>query len=203
MTQEPQKSSHVVLIVIAIIGVIGSVIGATITVMGNYNVEKMRQELELTRIALVITATQNARAQASPLITTPPPTITPSPTYTFTPTVVVPVTEDPAITMCNWLKDNFPQTQQEVIARFGFPQDTTIKFNPPELCPTIANSFSFKATTVIQLDVPSGGCIDSWAGFTEYVGDVGTPVPDGWGGWRVYKGTVRAPEMTYRIKGCK
>jgi len=51
MTQEPHKNNST-LIGIAIIGVIGTVIGAIITVMGNYNVEKLRQETELTRIAL-------------------------------------------------------------------------------------------------------------------------------------------------------
>jgi hypothetical protein len=103
---------------------------------------------------------------------------------------------------CQWLADNFPQTTQDVIARFGFPQDTTVKFIY-ELCPSIANAFGFEAKTDIQLDVPAGGCIDSWPGWTKYSGDVGTPVPDGWGGFRVYKGTVRAPGMTYRIMGCK
>jgi hypothetical protein len=64
MTQEPHKS-NIVLIIIAIIGVIGTVIGATITVIGNYNVEKLRQETELTRIALVSIATQGGATQAS------------------------------------------------------------------------------------------------------------------------------------------
>ena len=57
MTQEPNKS-NIILIIIAIIGVCGTVIGATITVMGNINVEKIRQETELTRIALPSIATQ-------------------------------------------------------------------------------------------------------------------------------------------------
>jgi hypothetical protein len=52
MTQESHKTNSV-LILIAIIGVISTAIGATITVVGNYNVEKLRQEAELTRIALV------------------------------------------------------------------------------------------------------------------------------------------------------
>jgi hypothetical protein len=47
------------LIIFAIIGVIGTVIAATISVMGNYNVEKIRQETELTRIASVFTPTQS------------------------------------------------------------------------------------------------------------------------------------------------
>jgi hypothetical protein len=57
MTQEPNKS-NIVFIIVAIIGVCGTVIGATINVMGNINVEKIRQETELTRIALPSIATQ-------------------------------------------------------------------------------------------------------------------------------------------------
>jgi hypothetical protein len=50
MAQEPQRNNSILLI-IAVIGVVGTVIAATITVMGNYSVEKMRQEAELTRAA--------------------------------------------------------------------------------------------------------------------------------------------------------
>ena len=58
MTQEPQKS-HIVLIVIAIIGAIGTICATSIGAYATYNVEKLRQESELTRIALVsIVATQ-------------------------------------------------------------------------------------------------------------------------------------------------
>ncbi len=102
---------------------------------------------------------------------------------------------------CQWLKDNFPQSQEEVISEFNLPTNTVVSFIY-ELCPSIANAFGVKASNPLELQVPLGGCIDSWSGFTEYIGDVGTPVPDGWGGWRVYQGTVRAPEMTYRIIGC-
>ena len=103
---------------------------------------------------------------------------------------------------CDWLQDNLPQTADDVIREFGLPSDTTIKFIY-ELCPSAANAFAFKANSAVELEVPDGGCIDSWSGFTEYIGDVGTPVEDGHGGWRVYRGIVRAPEMTYRIAGCK
>ena len=108
------------------------------------------------------------------------------------------------ITQCDLLKSSLPQSENEVISKFGFPSGTTILFIY-ELCPSAANAFSFKTNpnVVIELKVPDGGCIDSWSGFTEYIGDVGTPIEDGHGGWRVYKGTVRAPEMTYRIAGCK
>jgi hypothetical protein len=52
MTQEPQKN-NTALIVIAIIGVVGTIVASAIGAIGNYNTEKMRQEVELTRIALL------------------------------------------------------------------------------------------------------------------------------------------------------
>lgn len=51
MTDNTQKSNRI-LIIVAIIGVIGSVIAAAVTVIGNISVEKIRQETELTRVAL-------------------------------------------------------------------------------------------------------------------------------------------------------
>jgi hypothetical protein len=67
MIREPQKNSCV-LIIVAIVGVIGTIIAATITMMGNYYVEKMRQDAELTRIALV--STNEAQAKATPKLIT-------------------------------------------------------------------------------------------------------------------------------------
>lgn len=91
MTQEPHKS-NIVLIVIAIIGVVGTIIGATITVIGNYSVEKLHQETELTRIALVSIATQGG---ATPMVLqstvnapTQPHPVTPTPDLTYTQLVV-------------------------------------------------------------------------------------------------------------------
>jgi len=96
MTQEPHKS-NIVLIVIAIIGVIGTVIGATITVIGNYNIEKLRQETELTRIALVTIATQGGATQVSMASTISAPTDTPYPTYAPLPTLSPSSTPAPTI----------------------------------------------------------------------------------------------------------
>jgi hypothetical protein len=81
MTQEPHKN-NIVLILIAIIGVVGTVIAATITVIGNYNVEKMRQETELTRIALLSFATPVGATQAVLQNTLIASTELPAPTYT-------------------------------------------------------------------------------------------------------------------------
>jgi hypothetical protein len=105
MTQEPQKS-NVVLIVIAIIGVVGTIVATTIGAIGNYNIEKLRQDTELTRIALVLIATQGGATQASLAstisaptdISTPPPAaspniiVSPLPSLTFTPALFPNVT---------------------------------------------------------------------------------------------------------------
>jgi len=103
MNQEPHKSNFV-LIMIAIIGVIGTVIGATITVIGNYNVEKLRQETELTRIALAFIATQGETTQPSTTsaISLPTPT---DPAKVSTPTFVNTATVTPPNTNAiagNW-----------------------------------------------------------------------------------------------------
>ena len=102
---------------------------------------------------------------------------------------------------CQWLQDNFPQTPEAIIANYGLPENTIITFIY-EICPLTANAFALKATAAVILAVPPNGCIDSWAGITDYIGDVGAPVPDGAGGWRVFQGAVSAPEMTYRVRGC-
>ena len=84
MTQEPQKS-NTVLIVIAIIGVIGTIIASAIGAFGSYNTEKLRQEAELTRIAFVALTTQTAEAKLTP------------PTYTQVATDPV-ATDEPTLT---------------------------------------------------------------------------------------------------------
>ncbi len=86
MTQEPPKSNSVLIaITIALITVLGTIIVAVITASGNYKVEKLRQETELTRVALVSMQTQSF----APQIYTAPSTdnnstIFPSPTVPYT-----------------------------------------------------------------------------------------------------------------------
>jgi hypothetical protein len=82
MPQEaPQKNNAA--LVVAIIGVVGTIVAALITTMGNYNVEKLRQETELTRIAQTSIATQVVATQiAVPQDTTiSTPDTSPSPNY--------------------------------------------------------------------------------------------------------------------------
>lgn len=96
MTQEPQKNNNIVLIVIAIIGVIGTIVATTIGVIGNYNIEKLRQDTELTRIALVSIATQGGATQASLASTISAPTETPI--NTIAPSTPTAITIQPSST---------------------------------------------------------------------------------------------------------
>ncbi len=75
------------LIIIAIIGALSTILVASIGAMTTYNAEKMRQESELTQIALVSTATQAGITQAALLKTVNAPTELPAPTYTLYPTL--------------------------------------------------------------------------------------------------------------------
>jgi hypothetical protein len=80
MTQEPHKNNGVS-IFIAIIGIIGAII-TLMTVIGNYNVEKLRRETDFTQIAL----TSISVSTQTPTQTL---TLTPTSTYTSTPTPIV------------------------------------------------------------------------------------------------------------------
>ncbi len=86
MSHESQKNNNTALIVVAIIGVIGTIVASGIGAIGSYNTEKFRQEAELTRIALVSIATQGGATQIVLENTVNAPTVTPLPTYTFAPT---------------------------------------------------------------------------------------------------------------------
>jgi hypothetical protein len=61
---------------------------------------------------------------------------------------------------CQWLQSNFPQTADDAKAKYNLPSDTSFQFIY-ELCPSIANAFAFKANSTVEIQVPSGGCIDS------------------------------------------
>jgi hypothetical protein len=87
MTQEPQKS-NTFLIVIAIVGVVGTVVASAIGAIGNYNTEKLRQEAEFTRIALASNLTHTAEASKALIANTPNVTTTSTPTFTLAPTFI-------------------------------------------------------------------------------------------------------------------
>jgi hypothetical protein len=64
MSPESQKNNTAI-ILIAIIGVFGTIAAALITAVSNYNVEKLRQETELTRAALAPLPPQSEENQTS------------------------------------------------------------------------------------------------------------------------------------------
>jgi len=78
MTQESQKS-NTVLIIIATIGVLGTILASAIGAIGNYNIEKLRQETELTQTALNALTPTIAPSLTSSQITLAPSTVTPVP----------------------------------------------------------------------------------------------------------------------------
>lgn len=125
MTQEPHKS-NIVLIVIAIIGVLGTAIGAIITVIGNYNVEKFRAESELTRIALVSMVTQGVGTQVSMASTISAPTNKLLPTNTLLPT------NSPLPTNTSLpTKTPYPTNTPKPSISLPFSDDFSSGINPP------------------------------------------------------------------------
>jgi len=64
MSPESQKN-NTVLILIAIIGVVGTITASIIAAVSNYNVEKLRQETELTQVALASIPSQSEGDQTS------------------------------------------------------------------------------------------------------------------------------------------
>src|SRR5690349_16633775 len=64
MSPTSQKNNTVP-ILIAIIGVVGTIAASIIAAVSNYNVEKLRQETELTRVALPSIPSQSGENQTS------------------------------------------------------------------------------------------------------------------------------------------
>ena len=91
MTKETSKSTTV-LIVVAVIGVIGTIAGSIVKVVGDNNIEKLRQSFALTQMALEFIATQGEATQMVLETTANAPTPLPYPTYTAQPVVVITAT---------------------------------------------------------------------------------------------------------------
>lgn len=62
--ESDSRKSNTVLILIATIGVFGTILAATIAAIGNYNVEKLRLEAVLTQTALFPTSTSTPKPSA-------------------------------------------------------------------------------------------------------------------------------------------
>ena len=89
MTQESHKG-NTALIVIAVIGVLGTVIATSLGIFGEYTIEKLHQETELTRIALEGTTPQINVIQTELPTQAPTDKPVPSTEFVFPPTLIAP-----------------------------------------------------------------------------------------------------------------
>jgi hypothetical protein len=76
--KKPENNSPVV--IVAVIGALSTIFAAVIGSVANYNTEKLRQESELTRIALLSMPTTEISTQLPTATTFPLPTLPPDPT---------------------------------------------------------------------------------------------------------------------------
>lgn len=125
--------------------------------------------------------------------------VAPTPTR-FTNSAALPVTNptNSLASKCEWLRNNFPQTEQAIRAKYGIPRSSNVFFHIEE-CAPVVNGFYFRGTEVIELKVPEGGCLDSsrTAIFS------GPTIPESYGGLRAYSGTVRDSNISYRAALCE
>ena len=98
---------------------------------------------------------------------------------------------------CIWLQGNFPQSPQDVKAKFGMSSNRNIRLIY-EICRNAANGFILEEGERILLEVPEGGCIDSddRAVFSDQT------TQESFGGRRAYSGSVLVTAATYRVRGC-
>lgn len=115
MSQESPKN-NIVLIIVAVLGVTGTIVASAIGANSNFKIERMRQDYEMTKIALVSIATkggstQQVMEQTINAPTIQPPTYTPFPTYTSQPTYTPVPTYTLIPTPDALFKDDFPDNQ--------------------------------------------------------------------------------------------
>lgn len=148
------------------------------------------------------TATSSVQQEPTRLAQTSQPTVVPT---TLSPTQTLPAQSlptplstqspvAPALSRCDWLAANFPQTPESIATQFGLPIERIQMVR--EGCGETANGFVVLLGSPVELtvDTTKGGCIDAPqdAAFSD------ATVPDTAGGLRAFSGTVRAVVMTYR-----
>lgn len=102
------------------------------------------------------------------------------------------------LTKCELISRDLPQTIETVRSHFSLPGGERNFRLIYEGCGATATGFVFEGNTEFELQVPAGGCIDSYSG--AYFSD--PPATESSGGLRAYSGLVRATGVTYRIGGC-
>lgn len=101
---------------------------------------------------------------------------------------------------CQAIIGRLPNSPQEVRAKFGIPADKGIRMFY-EICQEAPNGFIVEESpSLLTLQVPQGGCIDSYSGAK--FSDATVPEKLG-GGRRAYSGSVTTTSLTYRIAGCE
>lgn len=163
---------------------------------------KVRWEIVLTLLALLVTVftlvfgdniyqqiTGHSFFDVTPEVLTPKPII-------GTPTAA----PMPPTSICQAIMGKLPNSPQEVRVKFGIPADKGIRLFY-EICQEAPNGFIVEESPALfTLQVPQGGCIDSYSGanFSD------ATVPERlFGGRRAYSGSVTTTSLTYRIAGCE
>lgn len=101
---------------------------------------------------------------------------------------------------CQAIIGRLPNSPQEVQVKFGIPADKDIRLFY-EICQEVPNGFIVEESpSLFTLQVPQGGCIDSYSGAK--FSDATVPEKLG-GGRRAYSGFVTTTSLTYRIAGCE
>jgi hypothetical protein len=184
----------IVPIIAACIGSLG--IGAIVValIQNSQNDEPTALITSPPSVASAITQGQSGADVTS----TTPQFVSPTPTIEI-PTPITDATTTAKLVKCETIKTAFPQTLEEVRAKFGLPANGRNFRLVYEECGATATGFIFEGDTEFELSVPEGGCIDSYSGayFSEQ------PVSESFGGLRVYGGTVRATGMTYQVAWCE
>jgi hypothetical protein len=100
-----------------------------------------------------------------------------------------------ALSRCELIKQNFPQSLGAISEKFGIPVNSIFDVNHENCGGDIIDGFVYRSNQEVELDVPNGGCID--APPNAFFSDA--TVSNGVGGSRAYSGKVRASAITYRM----
>jgi hypothetical protein len=183
------KNLYSVQITVAIISCIGIIVAAIIGLALPF-VEKIAN----TDPIVMTVATPEP---SSPVL------IVVTPTSTVLPPIPIPSSTGVSTAInqaCQAIIGIIPNDPEDVQAKFGIPADKDIRLFY-ELCQEAPNGFIIEESPLLfTMEVPSGGCIDSYSGAK--FSDATVPELTG-GGRRAYEGTVTTTSLTYRIAGCE
>lgn len=138
MSQESPKSN--VLIVVAVLGAISTIVASAIGAISNYNTEKLRQDSEMTKIAVIAVATQGGLTQQAMVKTVNAPAIEP-PEFTSSPTdldaMETPPARTPMLTPSSELASNIIFVEKFDDNNNGWSLDESTRLSQGELAVTV------------------------------------------------------------------